>query len=218
MSDFLNSIEKWKHPDQTTRFDRRRAGRCAGTGENCNADQPHGQVCRARSLLGGSCKVHASRTIEERPCPVPLCEVTPRWRQFRRRSRSRRSCTHGDRNGQRSTRQETVSVTPRRRRWQRSTSATDVPNTAGNLVMRRKDGWYAKNGQPPSGTGKGKSGQGGQGKGKGKNKDDKAQHEEILSPQQALRRTLLCTRCGNGGTRKGSWRSLHPVCGRPHRQ
>ena len=82
----------------------------------------------------------------------------------------------------------------------------------------KKDGWYAKNGQPPSGTGKGKSGQGGQGKGKGKNKDDKAQHEEILSPQQALRRTLLCTRCGNGGTRKGSWRSLHPVCGRPHRQ
>ena len=41
----------------------------------------------------------------------------------------------------------------------------------------KKDCWYAKKGQPPSGIGKGKSGQGSKGKGKGKNADDQAQPE-----------------------------------------
>ena len=43
----------------------------------------------------------------------------------------------------------------------------------------KKDCWYAKKGQLPSGKGKDKSGQGSKGKCKVKNEDDKAQSERF---------------------------------------
>ena len=134
MSDFLNTLEKRENfikqhdaiVDELEDVQERV--------EDVHPDQPHRQGCRAGSLLGGSCEVREPRTTQEGPGHVPFCEETPRWRQLRiacRRSRPRRSYTHGDRNGQRTTREETTSTTQRRR--QRSTSSTDV-RTLENMI------------------------------------------------------------------------------------
>ena len=83
----------------------------------------------------------------------------------------------GDRHGQRTIREERQHQQPKRG----GVAKVNINRRAntGKSVLVKKDCWYAKTGQPPSGTGKGKSGQGGKGKGKGIYKGDKAQLESF---------------------------------------
>ena len=125
-------------PDQTARLS------TSWKIENCNVDQPHRQgrcgTCwwelqGARATKNLSAKKHLERRL---------------LRSVRRRSRPRRSYTHGVRYGQRTKREEATSTTQRRTGNRRANTGITWSCEEGLLVRQES--------QPPSGTVKGKSG------------------------------------------------------------